>query len=304
VSPYTNAGTPPPHVSPVPEQPSNPYRLGRHVHHDPRSLQYTVQPTGVAQTKVWDRKIPVLDQGDLGSCTGNATVGVLGTEPFYTALTPVQRKALDEAEAVRIYSLATQLDPFDGDYPPTDTGSDGLDAAKAAVKLGYLSGYQHITSIAAAQTAILSGPFVVGTNWYEGMFNPTSAGEVKISGAVAGGHEYECFGYNADTDRWMFWNSWGTSWGQSGAFWMSGKTFARLLSEDGDATTFVPVTQPAPQPTPTPGPDAFPAAQYEAFRTALLTLAPHPDSKPKVHKVIDAGRALTSAMDAYLGRID
>jgi hypothetical protein len=199
---------------------------------------------------------------------------------------------------VRIYSLATQLDPFDGTYPPDRHRQRWPGRAKAAVKLGYLSGYQHITSVAAAQTAILSGPFVVGTNWYEGMFNPTSAGEVKISGAVAGGHEYECFGYNADTDRWMFWNSWGTSWGQSGAFWMSGATFARLLSEDGDATTFVPITQPAPQPTPAPappepGPDSFPAAQYEAFRAALLTLAPHPDSKPKVHKVIDAGQALT-----------
>jgi hypothetical protein len=40
----------------------------------------------VPQTKVWTRRIPVLDQGDLGSCTGNAATGVLGSEPFYGTL--------------------------------------------------------------------------------------------------------------------------------------------------------------------------------------------------------------------------
>ncbi|MGZ4621435.1 MAG: C1 family peptidase, partial [Blastococcus sp.] len=223
-------------------------RLGRHVHHDPRSLRYLVQPLGVAKTQIWERKIPILDQGNLGSCTGNATVGALGTGPLYDALTPVQQAALNEDEAVRIYSLATQLDGFQGTYPPTDTGSDGLDAAKAAQKLGYLSGYQHITSIAAAQTAILAGPFVVGTNWYSGMDNPDASGLVKVGGQIRGGHEYECYGYDADHDLWHFCNSWGESWGDAGRFMYSGADFARLLSEQGDATVLVPITQPAPTP--------------------------------------------------------
>lgn len=259
----------------LPERPDNPYRLGRHVRHDPRSLRYKVQPTGIAQTAIWERKIPVLDQGDLGSCTGNATIGVLGTEPFYSALSPVQRQALTEAEAIRLYSQATQLDPFDGTYPPTDTGSDGLDVAKAAVKFGYLSGYKHITSVAAAQTAIVAGPFIVGSDWFDGMFDPDASGEVQISGAVAGGHEYECFGYQAGADRWHFWNSWGTSWGTRGAFWMSGGTFAELLARDGDATTFIPVTQPAPIPTPDPvsASVAFTPEQFAAI--TAWSDAPH-----------------------------
>jgi hypothetical protein len=258
-----------------------PWRLGRHVNHDPRSLRYKVQPRGVIQSRVWGRHVPVLDQGDLGSCTGNAAVGVLGTEPFYTGLTPVQRQALSEDEAVRLYSQATELDPWDGAYPPEDTGSDGLSVAKAAVRFGYLSGYQHVTSIAAAQSAIQTGPFIVGTNWYEGMFDPTPAGEVKIGGSVAGGHEYECYGYDVAADQWMFWNSWGASWGQRGAFWMSGATLARLLSEDGDATTFVPITQPAPQPQPL----AFPDAAWSAFTA-------HPYSIAK-------RMAAVAAVDAY-----
>jgi hypothetical protein len=289
---------------PLPEKPGNPYRLGRSVNHDPRSLRYAVAPLGVAETRIWTRRIPVLDQGDLGSCTGNATIGVLGTDPFYSLLTPVQRQALDEAEAVRIYSLATQLDPWDGSYPPTDTGSDGLDAAKAAVKLGYLSGYQHITSIPAAQTAILSGPFIVGTNWYDGMFDPAPSGEVRISGSVAGGHEYECAGYDAENDRWAFWNSWGASWGQGGGFWMSTATFSRLLAEQGDATVLVPVTQPPPEPTPEPDDNAIPAEQYEQFRSAFAALHAHPYSRPKEQTLLTAGQAFIGAMDVWLGRTD
>lgn len=296
MSPYSNAGLPPPtERGPVAdrtihllENPGNPYRLGRSVRHDPRSLRYTVKATGRPQTKIWQRRIPVLDQGELGSCTGNATVGVLGTEPFYSQLTPVQRQALGEDEAVRLYSLATQLDDFPGDYPPTDTGSSGLDVAKAAVKLGYLAGFQHITSIAAAQTAIVTGPFLVGTNWYDGMFNPTADGEVKISGSFAGGHEYECYGYDAEADRWHFYNSWGESWAKGGAFWMSGGTFAKLLGEQGDATTFVPVTQPAPTPDPAPPAPVvvpFPDVAWQAFKD-------HPYSNAK-------RRAAIVAVDAY-----
>ncbi|MGZ4617197.1 MAG: C1 family peptidase [Frankiaceae bacterium] len=235
-------------------------RLGRNVHHDPRSLRYLVQPPGVVQTKIWVRKIPILDQGNIRSCTGNATVGALGTGPLYDALTPVQRNALNEDEAVRIYSLATQLDPFQGTYPPTDSGSDGLDAAKAAQKLGYLSGYQHITSIAAAQTAIVSGPFIVGTNWYSSMDNPDADGVVTVGGTVRGGHEYCCFGFDAEADLWHFANSWGTSWGKDGTFAYSTASFQKLLAQQGDATVLVPISQPAPTPTPpTPAPSVIPA---------------------------------------------
>lgn len=238
-------------------------RLGRLIHHDPRSLQYLVEPTGAAQTKIWERKTPILDQGNLGSCTGNATVGVLGSEPYYDTL-PAGTD-LTETEAVKVYSLATQLDEFPGTYPPDDSGSSGLGAAKAAQQLGLISGYQHITSVAAAQTAILSGPFIVGTNWLTGMDSPDKNGIVKATGTVRGGHEYECFGYDAAADMWHFANSWGTSWGDHGLFAYSSADFAALLGAQGDATTFVPITQPAPSPTPTGTTLTFTAAQKAAL---------------------------------------
>ena len=232
-------------------------RLGRHVRHDPRSLAYRVIADGTVASASWERKTPVLDQGDLGSCTGNAACGVLGTEPFYSTLAHDLEIGLklDENEAVSLYGIATQLDPYPGTYPPDDTGSDGLSVAKACQKAGLISGYQHITSVAAAQTAIQHGPFIVGSDWYTGMDTPNSAGIVTATGAVRGGHEYECIAYDPVSDLWKFVNSWGTGWGVDGGhFYYTSGTFAQLLSRDGDATVFTPITSPAPTPTPTPTP--------------------------------------------------
>lgn len=229
--------------------------LGRKLHHDPRSLAYKFEAVGDVKTVEWKRIAPIFDQGSLGSCTGNATAGVLGTEPFYNTLEGV---VFDEALAVELYSAATVIDTFEGAYPPDDTGSDGNSAAKAAKNKGYISGWQHITSLAAAHTAIQIGPFITGTNWYNSMFELDGDNIAHVEGEmkdISGGHEYEVVGYNADNGLWKFANSWGTSWGDEGYFYMSDADYARLLDEQGDATVFVPVTQPAPVPTPTPAPD-------------------------------------------------
>ena len=227
-------------------------RLGRHVNHDPRSLLFKVPETATPTTVFWDRKVPVFDQGNLGSCTGNAAAGVLGTSPFYETLPSGFLD--DENEAVALYSEATKLDGYSGSYPPDDTGSDGLSVAKAAQKAGLISAYQHITSIGGAHTAIQAGPFITGVNWYSSMDNPTRDGLVVVSGTVRGGHEFVCHGYDAGKDLWWFTNSWGTGWGANGRFCMSTASFSRLLSEQGDATTFLPVTAPTPPPAPTPTP--------------------------------------------------
>lgn len=228
--------------------------LGRHIFWDPRSSQYLV-PDGSPVTKRWERVIAVLNQLNLGSCTGNATVGNLGTQPFYASLSALLAAglALDEALAVKIYSDGEKIDGGVG-YPPEDQGSTGLSVAKAAKNAGLISGYVHMTSVAACHTAIQAGPFIVGTNWYTSMDSPDASGLVTVSGSVRGGHEYECIGYDAATDEWEFVNSWGTGYGVEGHFFYSSPSLARLLSEQGDATQFVPLTSPAPVPTPVPTP--------------------------------------------------
>jgi hypothetical protein len=227
--------------------------LGRHVRHDSRSKMYAA-PEVDSSTFVkvdWADSV-LLDQGQLGSCTGNATVGNLGTAPFLSTLP--SGTTLDEPLAVKIYSLATNLDSYSGSYPPTDTGSDGLSAAKAAKQLGYISGYTHALSLNAALAALQNGPVITGVSWYEGFDNPDSNGLVSISGQVRGGHEFVIVGHDPATQLVKARNSWGSSFGVDGYFYFSESDWARLLSEQGDVTIFTPLNAPAPTPTPVPVP--------------------------------------------------
>lgn len=244
----------------------DPRPLGRHINHDIRSASYLVEEDGTVASASWSRKIPILDQGQVGSCTGNATVGVLGTEPDFEALGALIAKGLSLTEvlALKIYSDAEEIDG-DGPYPPNDNGSSGLSVAKAAKNAGLISGYTHITSLGAAKTAIQSNPFITGSNWYDGMDSPDSSGLVVPTGSVRGGHEYECFAYDASADEWHFCNSWGTSFGVQGTFKYSSTSFQKLLSEDGDATVLLPLSAPAPTPNPPSDPTAVFAAQAHSW---------------------------------------
>lgn len=224
------------------------HALGRKVEHDPRSLAYKVRATGEVRSARWERVAPILDQGNVGACTGFAAAGVLGTKPSHW-------EPITDQFALQLYMAATKLDSFPGEYPPDDTGSSGLAVAKACQAIGAISGYKHITSLTAAHTAIQAGPFIVGSNWYESMFTPAGDFEDQPKGfidtpqgQVAGGHEYECLGYDAAAGLWRFANSWGDGWGDKGYFSYTDATFAKLLAEDGDATVFVPITEPAPTP--------------------------------------------------------
>lgn len=237
----------------IPEIHRSRHPLGRHVNHDPRSLAFRVAeaPASNLRSVTWARRVPIFDQGELGSCTGNASVGVLGTDPFFGTLPDSSRadRGMDETFAIGVYSDATIVDPFSGTYPTTDTGSDGLSVAKVLTTRGLISGYQHCTSLTAVITALQSGPVITGTNWYDSFDDPDSNGRVTIepTAVVRGGHEYECVGVDLEQQLLHFAQSWGTTWGARGYFNMGFSDYERLLSEDGDATSFVPVTLPAPQ---------------------------------------------------------
>lgn len=264
----------------IPEYSSDigPRRLGRHVEHDSRSRGYALSEDLIPPTytsAVHQVRIPVLDQGDLGSCTGNAAEAFAGTDLVYEAIPttvkarPTGDATADEKQAVALYSAATALDNVRGNYPPTDTGSTGLAVAKAAQKAGLVSGYQHAFSLDTALKALAVSPLIVGVNWYEGFDNPNSNGLVKISGSVRGGHEFLLYGINAEQQVVLARNSWGESFGVGGCFAFSFDDLGRLLDEQGDATLFVPLTAPAPTPTPpTPVPTPTPDDVDKAFATA------------------------------------
>ena len=233
-------------------------RLGRHVHHDSRSLLYPYQASGIPLKDILlARHIPILDQGDVGSCTGNAETGALGTDPLFGSLPPERQGELNESLALSLYSAAENIDG-DGPYPPNDNGSTGLSVCKAAQNAGWISGYTHCLSLNDVLDAISAGHAVIlGTNWYDSMDSPDSSGQVTISpGAqVRGGHEYLARGIDTANQLVLLDNSWGTGWGQNGSFAYSWDTLTRLLSEQGDGTVSVPLSQPAPTPVP-PKPDS------------------------------------------------
>ena len=255
-----------------------PGRLGRHVEHDERSRAFPVSEdllpaTYVSATHKID--IPVLDQGQLGACTGNAAEALAGSDPIYPAVPldlparPTADPVKDEAQAVAIYSAATRIDNIHGQYPPLDTGSTGLAVAKVAKKLGLISGYQHAFSLDATLKALSVMPLIVGLHWYEGFDHPDATGHVTIGGSVRGGHEFLLYGIDATQRTVLARNSWGLVYGVEGCFNFSWDDLGQLLGEQGDATVFVPLSSPAPTPTPhtTATPEAVDRALAAAFET-------------------------------------
>lgn len=247
-------------------------RLGRNVNHDSRSLNYLVKadPSSYKSVK-HDSMIPVLDQGQLGSCTGNAATKCLSYGAFWgagSANLSTTDAAKDEQYAVSVYSDATQVDPYSGAYPPTDTGSDGLSVAKVLKTRGLISGYQHATSIDAVLTALSTQAVIVGTEWREDMFSPDSQGLLRITGDVAGGHEYVLDELNMEDGTIGMQNSWNDSWGLHGRAYFHIEDFESLLAADGDCTVFVPITQPAPTPTPPEPKPNYDDADYALSQAA------------------------------------
>jgi hypothetical protein len=253
-------------------------RLGRHVEHDERSLAYAVGvlPRSAVKTVHWDRRIDILDQGNLGSCTGQAGTGLLGTDStarqglVKVDITAAAAAAshgvftagsfpLDEDFAVRLYSLATKLDEFPGNYPPDDTGSSGLGVAKALKALGLATSYQHAFSLDALNAALQTAPVMIGIVWLNSMFEPDSDGLITVnrSSGIAGGHELEVNGLDVDTNTYTLTNSWGTAWGADGIGYLSAADLKWLLSQQGDVTvpTWALVT---PEPEPEPEPSGAP----------------------------------------------
>ena len=273
---------------------TTPHPLGRRVEHDPRSLAYAhgVLPKTAIKSVDWTRRAPIFDQGNRSSCTGNAAAGLVATDVLgRTGLTSVtvngQILPVDEDFAVNVYSLATRLDEFDGKYPPDDTGSSGLGAAKALKRMGLASSYRHAVHLDALKSALQSGPVMVGTVWLESMFETDPDGFVIVdrSSPVVGGHEYVISAYDAGRLAFRLDNSWGEGWGVRGSAWLSQTNLTWLLSQQGDVT--VPIWATAPVPTPPPSP--APATDPRLARAAALVQEANGLMQALVHDTTTTG---------------
>jgi hypothetical protein len=227
-------------------------RLGRNLWLDARSLSYMIENdvaamSGPLRDQTWDRKIAILDQGQVGSCTGNAGTGALGTEPFYDkAGKAVLPDATDanalEKFAVQLYTDATIIDGYPGEYPAEDTGSSGLAICKVLKKRGTVKGYRFARTAYGLLQLLQNGPVLQGMPWYNAFFEPDGKAFIDAnpnwpSSGQAGGHEVEAIAVELDPHDAFdsvitYANSWGTKWGDEGHFRMKLRTYEQLHSID------------------------------------------------------------------------
>lgn len=217
-------------------------RLGRQCVQHPGSRAFPMREA--VDTSTWRTKsVRLYDprpnpNQPRGNCTG-CDKAMEGN----TVGNRVRRRVLTMDDADRIYSLATTLDPWEGSWPPTDTGSSGLAASKAAQQLGLGGEYRWALGggADAVVQAIMAGRTVgVGTWWLSGMFSPKPMADlpgqylVEPTGSRRGGHQYRVHGYHEPTDT-MRARCWWGSWARSGVFHMKREHLNDLLMDDGDA---------------------------------------------------------------------
>jgi hypothetical protein len=227
-------------------------RLGRNQWLDAASLAHMVENDVQEMGKPlsdqeWERVLVILDQGQLGSCTGNAGTGALGTQPFYDAVGSDVLPAPDDGKAgeefaVQLYSDATKADVYAGEYPPDDTGSSGLGICKVLKARGTIRAYRWARTPYGLLRLLQNGPVLQGMPWYNAFFQPDSDGYIDAdptwpSSGIAGGHEVEAVGVELDTSdafssTIIYANSWGPGWGLEGRFKMRLRTYEQMGGVD------------------------------------------------------------------------
>lgn len=201
---------------------------------------------------------PVENQGDLGSCTGNALAGALEflEKKDNVRFTDLSRLFIYYNERVIEHSVRSDSGAMIRDGIKT-LKKQGVCSekkwpyvtSKFAVKPGpvcYKDGlahqiisYQRLLAIDQMRACLAEGfPFVFGFTVYESFESQQVAktGVVRMpksSERVVGGHAVVAVGYNDSKQRFIVRNSWGTDWGMKGYFTIPYAYLAdRNLSDD------------------------------------------------------------------------
>lgn len=219
----------------IEQTPFNDHRLGRVIVHDPKSwdhqekLPMLTTPLVSVQHRRYD-PIPEPNQ-QVGCCT-MVSECMLGN----TVGNRVTGKVLNMDDALRGYSIATGIDPFPYSWPPHDTGSSGLAAAKAAVQMGIAVEYVWYFTLEQILQGLQKHPISFGGYWYGDMFGATYTKPiVRPTGSLEGGHQWVLSGYDAKEKLIAGECWWGKSFGRNGRFYIAVEDFRTLQEADGDA---------------------------------------------------------------------
>lgn len=193
-----------------------------------------------------DKMPPVVDQGDLGSCTANA---IAAAHQFDQML---QQKP-DAFAPSRLFIYYNERE-MEGTVD-SDSGAMIRDGIKSINKLGVCPeprwpydvasfkvkpdsqsyadaldhqavSYARVPRTQAQMEQVLAGgkPFVVGISVYESFESASVAATGKVpmpnvkTESLLGGHAVLVVGYDRAKKLWILRNSWGTGWGDQGYF--------------------------------------------------------------------------------------
>jgi hypothetical protein len=207
--------------------------LGRKVAKDPRDKAFKLmaaQPRRGVSSKTWYVR-GVLDQGATPQCVAYSGSKYLTCHPI------CNKPPMTEAE---LYHQCQLVDEWPGeDYDGTSVRA----LFKVLKRLGYVGTYRWAWNVDTIVNHILStGPVVVGTEWFMGMFDSDRYDFLRPEGESVGGHAWLLIGcdinkrcYDGSKGAFRMLNSWGSGWSSNGRAWVSLKDMQTLLDLDGEA---------------------------------------------------------------------
>lgn len=215
-------------------------KLDRQLRFDPRNRGFAVAPyvRGTARKKtLWHiPKILPLDQGREGACVGFGWSAELAVGPI--------ELPVSNASAQQLYLGARAIDKLEG--AQYASGASVLAGAKYAHKRGWISGYRWAFTVDdIIDTVCSTGPVVMGTDWYDGMYQTAPDGRITVNGPLVGGHCWLISGYIPVEDAvkmnlgaaalFEMVNSWGRSFGVGGVAYIRVADVQRLMASQGEA---------------------------------------------------------------------
>lgn len=184
---------------------------------------------------------PVMDQGQMGSCTGNALAGHFNFMKFKVGLTfqasrlfIYYNERLKENDVLEDSGATTMRDglvslygwgvcteeswPYNLDDLFPKPGPGLYHEAQA----NKIKSFRKLSTMTDRKHCLASGkPFVFGIPVYASFESQDTSrtGVIPMPGwldQLLGGHALLCMGYDDQTSEYLFMNSWGTSWGEAG----------------------------------------------------------------------------------------